>query len=110
MNGHPYLTQKLCVAASDMPVNQPPNIDTLVQRLFLDKDAQNEDNLQFVRSNVVAGKEKRRLLQLYRRIYTGKSVGEDHRSPLHNRLKLIGLVRTDNGVLQVRNEIYRRGL
>jgi len=107
-SGHPYLTQKLCAAATDQTDPTPPNIDLLVQRLFLDKDAQNEDNLQFVRSNVTAGKDKRRLLQLYQRIYAGKTVGEDERSPLHNRLKLIGLVRTVNGVLQVRNEIYRR--
>lgn len=107
-NGHPYLTQKLCAAATDMPGNRSPDIDILVQQLFLDKDAQNEDNLQFVRSNVTAGKDKRRLLQLYRRIYTGKSVSEEIRSPLHNRLKLIGLVRTAGGVLQVRNKIYER--
>ncbi|MEZ4861933.1 MAG: AAA-like domain-containing protein [Caldilineaceae bacterium] len=106
--GHPYLTQKLCQAVVDGAGQGEPGIDALVQRLFLDKDAKNEDNLQFVRSNVEASKEKRRLLQLYRRIYTDKPVSEDERSLLHNRLKLIGLVHTVQGVLQVRNEIYRR--
>lgn len=110
-NGHPYLTQKLCHAATgmtDLALGPPPNIDTLVQRLFLDKDAQNEDNLQFVRSNIEVSANRRRLIQIYQQVYAGKPVGEDERSPLHHRLKLIGLVRTRNAVLQVRNEIYRQ--
>ena len=114
-NGHPYLTQKLCHAATDLTglanlsgLAPTPDIDTLVQRLFLDKDAQNEDNLQFVRSNIEASADRRRLVQIYQQVYAGKPVGEDERSPLHHRLKLIGLVRTRNAVLQVRNEIYRQ--
>lgn len=106
-NGHPYLTQKLCYAATEL-TGAPPDVDRLVQRLFLDKDAQNEDNLQFVRSNVEASPERRRLLQLYRRVYQRQTVGEDERSPLQHRLKLIGLVRTRQGVLQVRNRIYQQ--
>lgn len=106
-NGHPYLTQKLCHAATES-ADSLPDVDALVQRLFLDKDAQNEDNLQFVRSNVEASPERRRLLQLYRRVYKGQTVGEDERSPLQHRLKLIGLVRTSQGVLQVRNPIYQQ--
>lgn len=106
-NGHPYLTQKLCHAVTEQTnVGAPPDVDALVQRLFLAKDAQNEDNLQFVRSNVEASPERRRLVQLYQRVYTGQPVSEDERSPLHARLKLIGLVRSRQGALQVRNPIY----
>ncbi|MEZ4727142.1 MAG: AAA-like domain-containing protein [Caldilineaceae bacterium] len=108
-NGHPYLTQKLCHAVTEQTnVGAPPDVDTLVQRLFLAKDAQNEDNLQFVRSNVEASPERRRLVQIYQRVYKGQTVGEDERSPVQHRLKLIGLVRTRQGVLEVRNRIYRQ--
>lgn len=108
-NGHPYLTQKVCQAATELTTpGSPPNIDVLVQRLFLDKDAQNEDNLQFVRSNVEANAERRRLVQIYKRVYDDQPVSEDERSPLHARLKLIGLVRSHHGTLQVRNPIYRQ--
>jgi hypothetical protein len=106
-NGHPYLTQKLCHAATES-AGSAPDVDVLVQRLFLDKDAQNEDNLQFVRSNVEASPERRRLVQIYKQVYTGQPVSEDERSPLHARLKLIGLVRSRQGALQVRNQIYRQ--
>ena len=107
-NGHPYLTQKLCHAAIEQ--TDPGallNVDALVQRFFLNKDAQNEDNLQFVRSNVEASAERRRLVQIYKRVYADQRVSEDERSPLHARLKLIGLVRSYRGTLQVRNPIYR---
>ncbi|MCB0128958.1 MAG: hypothetical protein KDE58_42120, partial [Caldilineaceae bacterium] len=123
-NGHPYLTQKVCQALveqvdyflksghevqhSDQKANSfYACVDRTVHHLFLDIDAQNEDNLRFVHSNIQASDERRRLLQIYRRVYTGTHVSEDERSPLHNRLKLIGLVRSQAGALQVRNEIYR---
>ncbi|MEZ4658282.1 MAG: AAA-like domain-containing protein [Caldilineaceae bacterium] len=114
-SGHPYLTQKICaemVTRADLTGLQnlsglDQQVDHIVQRLFLDKDAQNEDNLQFVRSNVEASRERRRLLQLYRRVYAEEQVGDDDRSPQQGRLKLIGLVRAADGRLHVRNRIYR---
>lgn len=123
-SGHPYLTQKICHALVER-IDQSngtkaaegihnslhvdtQSIDHLVHRLFLEIDAQNEDNLKFVHSNIQASTDRNRLLQIYRRVYNGTRVGEDERSPLHNRLKLIGLVRSCAGVLKVRNEIYRQ--
>jgi hypothetical protein len=47
-------------------------------------------------------------MQLYRRVYSGEVVKEDEHSYFQNRLRLIGLVRVEDRVLQVRNEIYRR--
>lgn len=109
-NGHPYLTQKLClkVAETGGDTWTEQEVDALVEKLFLTEDAKKEDNLQFVRGNVEANPERRPLLQLYRRVYEGRAVKEDERSPLQNRLKLFGLVRVENRTLQVRNEIYRR--
>ena len=109
-SGHPYLTQRLCVEIAGAPdVDwQTAEVDQVVNELFLSDDALTESNLQFVRSNVEASSNRRALLQLYRRIYQGERVAEDKHSPLQERLRLIGLVRADNGLLRTHNEIYRR--
>ena len=116
--GHPYLTQRLCYEiANDAPALSTASlegdglekrINERVERVFLGENGQHEDNLRFVRSSIEASSQRRQLLQLYRQVHTGKVVAEDKRSTLQNRLKLIGLVRARNGLLGVRNEIYRR--
>ena len=109
-NGHPYLTQKLCATAAknrDGPWNDE-RVDRLVEKLFLSEEARRETNLQFVRENVNASPRRRQLLSLYRKVYEGKTLPEDERSLDQNRLKLFALVGAKNGVLQVRNEIYRQ--
>jgi hypothetical protein len=107
--GHPYLTQKLCREISESGVDAWPDgeIDRLVTSLFLTPDAQKEDNLQFVRTNVETSPQRRQLARLYRQVYRGQPVKEDDRSPIQNRLKLTGLVRGIGGRLHVRNAIYR---
>jgi tetratricopeptide (TPR) repeat protein len=111
-NGHPYLTQKLCasVVKSGDGVWSESRVDELVGKLFLSEEARNEDNLKFVQRNVegIKGGQRRRLLGLYRRVYEEKKVKENQQSLDQNRLKLFALVGVKNGVLQVRNEIYRR--
>jgi tetratricopeptide (TPR) repeat protein len=110
-HGHPYLTQKLClsVAETDGGPWTDARIDELVERLFLSQEARKETNLQFVSDNISQSSlDQRRLLTLYRQVYNGKPVPEDDHSLDQNQLKLFGLVRTENGVLKVRNEIYRR--
>jgi len=109
-NGHPYLTQKLCVALIEASTGEwsDQQIDALVEKLFLTEEAKKEDNLQFVRRNIELNPERHRLMQLYRRVYSGEVVKEDEHSYLQNRLRLIGLVRVEDRILQVRNEIYRR--
>jgi hypothetical protein len=109
-SGHPYLTQKLCQEIAAAPGREWTNaeVDRLVEGLFLGDAAQQEDNIQFVNHYVEASPERRQLVQLYRRIYAGKLVPEDERSPAQNRLKLTGLVRAAGGALHVRNQIYRQ--
>jgi hypothetical protein len=118
-NGHPYLTQKLCLSVieskngpeRDKQTNGPwtnERVDELVERLFLSKEARKETNLQFVRDGVENSQRRDKLLALYRQVYTGKNIIEDKRSPDQIRLKLFGLVRTEAGVLQVRNKIYQQ--
>lgn len=108
-DGHPYLTQKLCrlVVESDHINWTEAQIDQLVEKLFLSEEARTETNLQFVRNNIQANPQRHQLLNLYRQVYEGKVIPEDERSIEQNRLQLYGLVRTENGVLKIRNEIYR---
>ncbi len=109
-NGHPYLTQKLCYTAIQHKngVWNDIKIDTLVETLFLTEGEQQEENLQFIRTALTQHPDKAKLLKLYQQVYDGKKIVEDRRSIQQNYLKLYGLVRTDDGVLQVRNKIYQR--
>jgi len=108
--GHPYLTQKLCLAAAEAGDGRwtDERVDELVESMFLSEKARKETNLQFVRDSVGTSPQRRRLLTLYRKVYEGKAVPEDERSLDQNRLKLFGLVQAESGVLIVRNEVYRR--
>lgn len=111
-HGHPYLTQKLCLSVAEAENGRGPRtaeeVDALVERLFLSKEARKETNLQFVRDYVSGSPHRQRLMSLYRKVYTGKAVPEDERSLEQNQLKLFGLVRVEHNALKVRNEIYRR--
>jgi AAA-like domain len=108
--GHPYLTQRLCAEAAALPAGSldEATIDALVERLFLTNDARNESNLRFVRRAIEEQRNRRPLLNLYRRILASERIAYDQRSPVQERLRLAGLVRAEDGVLAVRNEIYQR--
>ncbi len=108
-NGHPYLTQKLCLAVAEAGNGMitDTQVDELVEKFFLSEETRKESNLQFIQDSIQTNPQRRELLGLYRQIHTGKTVPEDERSVLQNQLKLIGLVRAENRTLTVRNEIYR---
>jgi len=108
--GHPYLTQRLCLEVSEHADRAwtDAEVDRLVERLFFSEDAEPDSNLAFVRNYVASRPERAQLLQIYQRVFRGEAVAEDERSPFQNRLKLVGLVRSERGALVVRNEIYRR--
>ncbi|MFN8459073.1 MAG: AAA-like domain-containing protein [Anaerolineae bacterium] len=107
--GHPYLTQKLCqtITQTEAEAWNNERIDALVNRLFLTEEARKETNLQFVQDSLREHPLKRHLLTLYRQVYDGEKMAEDERSPVQNQLKLTGRVRAEEGLLQVRCEIYR---
>lgn len=108
--GQPYLTQRLCLELSEQPERpwDDAEVDRLVDRLFFSENAEPDSNLSFVRSYIQSRPERAQLLEIYRRVYRDEAVLEDERSPYQNRLKLVGLVRSAQGSLRVRNEIYRR--
>jgi tetratricopeptide (TPR) repeat protein len=109
-NGHPYLTQKLCLAVAETGNGKVSDaaVDELVAKLFLSDEARKEANLQFIQDSIETNPQRRQLVDLYRHIHTGKAVAEDERSVTQNQLKLVGLVKAENGLLKVRNEIYRQ--
>ena len=110
-SGHPYLTQKLCLGvAADLTTGTwtDEKIDELVGKLFLSEEARKEPNLQFIQDTIQNSPHRPQLLSLYRRVYTKQMVPEDERSLEQNQLKLVGLVTVSNGMLKIRNEIYRR--
>jgi WD40 repeat protein len=121
--GHPYLTQRVCQAVaawSSAPSTEHREpgtavVDRLCDELFLSSRARERDNnLLFVRESLLRGRvgdlsvgEVRfRLLECYARIRSGRRVVDDEASPLVEALRLSGIVRPVEGVLQVRNRIY----
>ncbi|HEX3313793.1 MAG TPA: AAA-like domain-containing protein, partial [Gemmataceae bacterium] len=107
--GHPYLTQRLCIAvAEDAGVVGTAGVDRLCEELFLSHRArERDDNLIFVRERILRSEVDRAgLLDRYDRVRRGKKVGDDETSPLVSVLRLSGLTRTQEGNLRIRNRIY----
>lgn len=112
-NGHPYLTQKVLEIISRQPkfYREKAEVDTLIQRCFLEAGDKSESNLRFVRSFIIDRShdiERLRLLDEYRRILKGKSVKDEDDLDVKSHLKISGLVRVDRGRLVVRNRIYKK--
>jgi tetratricopeptide (TPR) repeat protein len=109
-SGHPYLTQRLCLAAVESTDGRwtDKRVDALVERLFLAEQARKETNLQFVQDKILNDPNSGRLLGLYKRVLKGRTVRDDVQSPVQTQLKLSGIVTAENGVLRVRNNIYRQ--
>jgi tetratricopeptide (TPR) repeat protein len=111
-SGHPYLTQKLCLAAAQHPPADWDEhaVDMLVEASFFSASERKDTNLTFVQDRIRASPpaERRRMLKLYRRVYSGEAVPDDDRSQIQNHLELFGLLGVEGDKLRVRNQIYRR--
>jgi tetratricopeptide (TPR) repeat protein len=110
-SGHPYLTQKLCLAAAQQPATWNERaVDVLVEESFFSTSERKDTNLTFVQDRIRASPpaERRRMLKLYRRVYRGEAVADDDRSQIQNHLELFGLLGVEGDKLCVRNQIYRR--
>ncbi|MBE7472471.1 MAG: AAA-like domain-containing protein [Anaerolineales bacterium] len=111
--GHPYLTQRLCAEIAHNPRSRWSEADVyqVVKRLFLSGDSNSDSNLQFVNDMLIGERtpDLRETLNLYRAIRSNLySVPDEEQKPVISNLKLSGLVRSKNGVLQVRNPIYAK--
>jgi outer membrane lipoprotein-sorting protein len=112
--GHPYLTQRLCRAAAEAAaaqrwvVGSEEFVDQVCNELFLSSRArERDDNLIFVRERLLrADVDLAALLGLYERIHSGKPVPDDPANPVVSTLRLSGITRVVEGLLDVRNRIY----
>ena len=107
--GHPYLTLRLCRAlAGSEAITTPADVDGLVKQVFLSPATeQTDNNLLFARRWLLeSSADTAGVLELYRRIRTGKRVVDDETNPLLATLRLSGIVQVSNGRLQIRNPIY----
>jgi len=111
-SGHPYLTQKLCLAAAQVRTQDwdDDKVDQLVQANFLAEDARSDSNLKFVQDRIQEAPtpERRQMLLLYEKVRGDTDVSNDDRSTAQNYLELFGLVCVKAKMLQVSNEIYRQ--
>lgn len=103
--GHPYLTQRLCLACAKA---ERKDVDALCAELFLSARAREiDDNLLFVRERLLRSEADRAsLLDLYARTLQRKRVRDDETNPLVSMLRLAGITRVERGELRVRNRIY----
>ncbi|RYG21305.1 hypothetical protein EON82_19055, partial [bacterium] len=109
--GHPFLTQTVCAELCESPSLSP---EALVRSRYLDARARETDpNLADVGRRLVGEgdpsvKESERsdTLSLYERMLRGKPVADDESSPSAARIKMSGVARVENGLLQPRNRIY----
>jgi tetratricopeptide (TPR) repeat protein len=106
--GHPYLTQRLCAdLANSKEAIDEQTVANTVERLFTGEQGKQDNNLQFVRDMLSKrSPDVARVLSIYKDVRSGKNVADDERSITKSHLKLSGLVRSDQGFLCVRNEIY----
>ncbi len=107
--GHPYLTQRLCRSIVEAKALTPAEVDQQCEALFFVHGArEKDDNLLFVRERLLRSENIESLLDLYQKVRRGKRVPDEAMNPLVSLLKLSGVVKSDQGVLKVRNRIYER--
>jgi len=117
--GHPYLTQRLCQAVTEINPQSnsthgvdrtPHSVDRLCESLFFERRAkQQDDNLLFVRERMLRSEvELAGLLSLYKQVHRGQKIEDDETNPFVTILKLSGIARIEAGRLRVRNRIYER--
>ncbi|MEA5604116.1 AAA-like domain-containing protein, partial [Nostoc sp. UHCC 0252] len=85
------------------------DVDRIVNSTFFGAMSEQDNNLQFVRDMLTKRSPDREVLTIYRQIRQGKrAVVDEEQSLAKSHLKLSGVVRRENNVLRVRNEIYRQ--
>jgi len=108
-NGHPYLTQRLCMAMVETPHLRwtEADVDRVVADTFLGSMSEQDGNLQFVRDMLTQrAPDVEGALTTYGEIRAGNAVRDEERSPIITHLKLSGVVRREGAGLRTRNRIY----
>jgi tetratricopeptide (TPR) repeat protein len=114
-SGHPYLTQRLCLAIAEQQQDHwtKDDVERVVASTFFGEKSEQDNNLQFVRDMLIKRTpeeyEPEDVLLMYRDVYRERPpVVDEEQSVIKTHLKLSGAVCRKNGILRVRNEIYRR--
>lgn len=105
--GHPYLTQRLCQAVAE---DGGTAVDLRARELFLSPGSRERDtNLLFVQERLLRGEESdvATRLEFYGRVRRGERLSDAEQDPHLSLLRLSGLLVSSNGLLRVRNRIYR---
>lgn len=106
-SGHPYLTLRVFQSLAEQPLQS--DIEARLASLFFGDQAGKDSNLQFVRDMLTKRADDRdAVLRRYHEVLRGKQVPDKEADPVCAWLRLSGIVRRSDGLLQVRNAIYRR--
>jgi hypothetical protein len=108
-NGHPYLTQRLCMAMVEARHLRwtEADVDRVVADTFFGAMSEQDGNLQFVRDMLIKrAPDVEGALSTYGEIRAGNAVRDEERSPVITHLKLSGVVRREGAELRTRNRIY----
>jgi tetratricopeptide (TPR) repeat protein len=114
-SGHPYLTQRLCLAIAEQQLDHwtKEDVERVVASTFFGEKSEQDNNLQFVRDMLIKRTpeeyEPEDVLLMYRDVYRERPpVVDEEQSVIKTHLKLSGVVCRKGGILCARNEIYRR--
>jgi len=108
-NGHPYLTQRLCMAMVEARHLRwtEADVDSVVADTFFGAMSWQDSNLQFVRDMLTKrAPDVEGALKTYGEIRDGVPARDEERSPVKSLLKLSGVVRREGAELRTRNRIY----
>ncbi|MCI0339323.1 MAG: AAA-like domain-containing protein [Acidobacteria bacterium] len=109
-NGHPYLTQRLCIEMVDARRSYwtEDDVDRIVAATFFGVMSEQDSNLQFVRDMLTKrAPDVDGVLTTYREILAGACpVLDEEQSIVKSHLKLSGVVRCEGSELRTRNQIY----
>jgi AAA domain-containing protein len=108
-NGHPYLTQRLCIAMVEARHLRwtEADVDRVVADTFFGAMSEQDGNLQFVRDMLTKhAPDVEGALTAYGEIRAGNAVRDEERSTVITHLKLSGVVRREGAGLRPRNRIY----
>jgi hypothetical protein len=109
-NGHPYLTQRLCLVMADARRRHwtEADVDRIVAATFFGAMSEQDNNLQFVRDMLTQrAPDVDGALTTYREIRAGKRpIRDEEQSIVKSHLKLSGVVRREGVELRTRNPIY----
>jgi hypothetical protein len=109
-SGHPYLTQRYCQAVNeDAHARNNAGVDRVSKEIFFSAKArERDDNLTFVRDQLLRGGDPVALLSVYSNLIAGQPIEDDPANHVLTELRVAGVVRVDGGHLRVRNRIYER--